>query len=133
VGRIAAVDDRNEFIGKKFRRGLQPPLPVKPVNRLRRNLDGAGTGIQLLDIDLVGLVILGNQTDGIGLDTQIAVLGYEHDRHIRILITGIHGDGKDTIVTAVLTQVHRQMFEVFFREEHDPQRTPTRHDNPGGQ
>ena len=53
VGGVGVVDDGDELVGGEPSRRLQPVLPVETIHGIGSHLDGAGPGIQVLDIDLV--------------------------------------------------------------------------------
>ena len=95
---------------------VRPALPEKPVDQFVRNGILAPAGVEVIEINLLGLEVFGVQTQGVALDAGVDVLGDEDDT-MALLLEG-HGAADDAVVGRVCGEAGAE-FLIFLEDDAD--------------
>jgi hypothetical protein len=100
------------------------------------HLLGAGqafehAGVEVLDEDMIGFVILGLQAQGIGFDAEVDVFGDEDGRLGGVLVLDVAGHADDAAIHGVVAD--GDMTVPVTVVKHNPQSSAVRQDDPFAQ
>ncbi len=109
VGGLAVLEQRElvgiDAVDAVRRRKLA--VRVEGVDVALADLQLAHPHVDLGVLDLVVLVVLGDQPERVGADAQVDVLGDEHATQIGLAILHVHGQREDAVVRHVLVRQSR--------------------------
>ena len=114
------VGQQGAAVGAQIGQG-QATVPLDPVHLVSAGPNLAAARIEVVDIDFICVVVLGDQAHRIGLDAQVGVLGDQDHRRLaanHLMQTLFKGNSQDVVVTAAALQLRGQLAEGFTAAEH---------------